>query len=191
MKKQSEKGVCIREIIQTAFDCCSEFALCLDNFFDFDNRNGWLGWENWLTTEIFLKLNTNSVVPFAPYSKCRLTLKGRMDLFIKRPYEVGVEIKTNFLDDKEVEAGEQELPKRILKDIAKLKKLGNQVYQLLIVAIVFESENGLTMYKSGLLDYGIAGVGGLNWKLYQVPCDCDYQMLMIAVSNADRLANIE
>jgi hypothetical protein len=53
MGKTFRKDVYIKDIIRETLRACKSFSKCSDSFFDFEIRNGWLGWENWLTVDIF------------------------------------------------------------------------------------------------------------------------------------------
>ena len=108
MSKQAKHNVNINNIIRAALESCESFTGCFDSFFNFKERNGWLGWENWLTVDIFRNLNNISVVPFAPYSVCKNNLTGKMDLFVRYPSKIAIEIKTNYLDAKDLEQNNKE-----------------------------------------------------------------------------------
>lgn len=117
MEKPCKQGVCLKDIIRTALDSCESFAQCSKSFFNFKNRNGWLGWENWLAVDIFRRLNSTSVIPFAPYSECKKKLTGKMDLFVRYPNKMAIEIKTNYLDVKDLNGTKKEsigFPDRII-----------------------------------------------------------------------------
>jgi hypothetical protein len=193
MGKPSKQIVYINDIIRTTLNACNSFSLCSDSFFNFKMRSGWLGWENWLTVEIFRNLNNISVVPFAPYSMCDQNLTGKMDLFVRYPNKIAIEIKTNYLDANDLGRNDQstKLPDRILKDVRKLKRVCDDIYQLLLIAIVFELgdhlQNNLMMHFS---ENQIARTN-MNWKMYNCPASEKNKISLLVLSNADRLPNLK
>ena len=191
MNDSFRKNLYIKDVIQSAIKACEIFSPCLENFFNFELRHGYLGWENWLTVEIFRNLNSSAVVPFAPYSICKKSLPGLMDLFVRYPNQIVVEIKTNYLDNDELGANSLKLHSRIKDDISKMNKVGNSIYQLLILAIVFESQDGLEKYQNELFDTTQLEVMDMNCKFYTVSSASDHKVLLQAISNADKLFNIE
>lgn len=192
MVKQSKKDVCIKDIIRSSWIACESFLSCSDAFFNFKIRNGWLGWENWLTVDIIRRLNNISVVPFAPYSMCKQNLTGKMDLFVRYPNKIAVEIKTNFWDANEFGDDNKiirKFPERILKDIIKLKRVGDDIYQLLAIAIVFElgdyrQNNMITHFSETLL-----ANTKMNYRMYGCSASEKYIISLLVLSNSDRLPN--
>lgn len=191
MNDSFRKNLYIKDVIQSAIKACEIFSPCLEDFFNFELRSGYLGWENWLTVEMFRNLNSPAVIPFAPYSICEKSPPGFMDLFVRYPNQIVVEIKTNYLDNDELGANSLKLHSRIKDDISKMNKVGNSIYQLLILAIVFESQDGLEKYQYELFDTTQLEVMDMNWKFYTVSSASDHKVLLLAISNADKLFNIE
>ena len=115
----------VKELVRSAVQACKSFASCSSNFFDFDKREAFCGWENWLTVDITRRLNNKHVIPFCPYSEVKHRLKGKLDLYIDSRPSMAVEIKVNYIDDTEIErwGADIGLPKRILKDAKKLRQI--------------------------------------------------------------------
>jgi len=143
----------LKRVVNEARAACLSFAAYKRQFFDFRRRPGYRGWENWLTVEIGRRLNTRSVLTFAPYHGVK---NGRrLDLLVDscNP-KVAVEIKVNYLDDDEIRSwvpGDAGLPVRVLRDRNKLEGLPVEFSRLLLVSTCFDSHPGLIKYK-GVVD---------------------------------------
>jgi len=139
----------LKRVVRAAKGACCCFASYQAKFFNFDRRPGWRGWENWLTVEVCRRLHARTVLAF-------YRLDGRyLDLFVREgDPEVGVEIKVNYVDDREnqiwAQKGTYGLPARILKDRDKLKGLPANITRLLLVSTCFESRATLDPYQKGI-----------------------------------------
>jgi hypothetical protein len=93
-----------------------------------------------------------------------------MDLFVKEPQKIAVEIKVNYWGEAEIgafaERGEKRsLPKGAIKDIEKLRKAGPHVQKVFMMSIVFESRKALRDYKR-VFDRDQKVLKGFNFKWY-------------------------
>lgn len=131
------------QVVSAARKACKSFAAFSPRFFDFESREAWLGWENWLTVEIARLLDNKLVRAFGQYP----TGKQRFDLYINGPTQVAVEIKVNYITNGEAERPNRPMPDRIVRDAKKLKKLKGSVSKLLLVATCFQSRKGLKAYR--------------------------------------------
>lgn len=134
----------IATIIRHAANACRSFAACERSFFQ--NRNGWTGWENWLTVDIVRRLNSPSAVAFAGYESS----KQKFDIFIESS-NIAVEIKVTYLDEKEVAAMEAEgsgrITSRLANDAKKLAAALGDNTGLLLLAAVFQNRSLATRYQ--------------------------------------------
>ncbi len=140
------EGILVNHVVRAATAACRSFARYQSCYFQFDRRPGYRGWENWLTVEIARELHTRAILPFFEYPSGH----QRLDLFAEdERAKLAVEIKVNYLDNREIEARAErgtEFPDRILADRDKLDSLGAGVGRLLLVATCFESRDGLQTY---------------------------------------------
>jgi hypothetical protein len=135
-----------KEIVAAAIGACRSFAKYSPCFFNFQERAAWLGWENWLTVEIARRLDSLRVIPFFTYPKKRL----RRDLFVRDDQLVAVEVKTNYITDKEASRENRSLPDRVTKDVVKMRMLDGEIGKLILLATVLDSAQGLAAYKSAV-----------------------------------------
>jgi hypothetical protein len=131
-----------KNVVSAAVGACRSFAECATCFFNFEKRQAWLGWENWLTIEIVRRLNSKLVLPFYSYPKRNL----KLDIFIDDPLQIAVEVKTNYISDQEVKNPHRLMSGRVMKDAEKMKHLDNTTGKLLLVSTFFESNEGLMAY---------------------------------------------
>ena len=136
-----------KHIVEAAIRSCKQFARSQVSFFE--ERNGFLGWENWLTVDIARQLNDKNVIPFYQYPR----RKSKLDIYVKKPFPIAVEIKTNYIDKKEVDwskrhrEGKRLLPERVYKDAKKINRLDPKTEKLLFVSTCFDTHKSLTEYK--------------------------------------------
>ena len=173
-------------LIWATIKSCSSFAICSSNFFK--NREGWRGWENWLTVDIARQINSDNIIPFAKYSECDSDINGLMDLLVKtKHYFIAVEIKVNYWDDDEItkryDAKDYiSLPSRAVEDINKLKKAGPDVRKLFMMSIVFESGDGINKYRK-IFNRNHEVLRDMNWKFF----NCGDHNLLLVISDIQRL----
>jgi hypothetical protein len=139
---QHELNPTVDEVIQCATEACRCFADFSDAFFNFEKRSSWLGWENWLTVEVARRLKSRNVLPFYSYPRTG----ERLDLFVSGPIHIAVEIKTNYITDREAKQNPRPMPSRVLADATKIKRLDTSIRKLLLVSTFFESQTGLSAY---------------------------------------------
>lgn len=136
----------VKLIIQEAHAACQSFSACSKRFFNFEKRGGWAGWEDWLTVEIFRRLNSPSVIPFASYTNS----SKKLDLRVENP-RIAVEIKVTYISDNEVTFWQEQrtrtLTDRLRCDAEKLSHEPDDVTKLLLLAIVFESSISAKKYR--------------------------------------------
>jgi hypothetical protein len=131
-----------KHVVRAAVQACRSFAKCSPNFFNFEESANWRGWENWLTVEIARRLDSRCVLAFFAYPKKKL----RLDLFVKGN-ALAVEIKTNFITDREAAKENRTLPDRVVKDAKKMRALNAETGRLILVATIFDTREGLVAYK--------------------------------------------
>lgn len=186
---RNNNGISITALINAAIKSCLSFAQCSNNFFGGDS---WRGWENWLTVDIARRINNQKITPFASYSECKPNIKGKMDLLIKSPKNIAVEIKVNYWGDDDIERHDgkrKSLPDRAINDIKKLKQLGSDTLKVFLLSTVFESSNGLEKYRDKIFDPNQKCLKDLNWKRYD--CSEGGYNLLLVVSNSLRLPEIQ
>jgi hypothetical protein len=132
-------------VIQAAAAACRSFAAYQHRFFRFDRRNGWRGWENWLTVDICRRLDSGNVHPFDRYPRSRE--RRHLDIFVSGETPLAVEIKINYIDDKEALI-KNKLPDRILDDRKKLDSIEGPMGRLILVSTCFESGNSAESYPA-------------------------------------------
>jgi len=182
----------ITQVVSSAVDSVKKFAKISNIFFNFEKRNGYLGWENWLTVEIFRKLNSSCVVPYAKYSCGKGNKSNYMDLKVGGSASMAIEIKTNYLDQKEVNEmkGELSFPERINKDISKVKIEKSVAYRLILIAIVFDTLETRKKFESILKGNEDVYIKRMNWNYYNCSVRGRGQIILLVISNSQRLPNI-
>ena len=137
----------IRNVILAAADACKSLSQCT-NFFNFDETDSWLGWENWLTVDIVRRIDSPLVVRFGKYPES----SEKTDILVNGEYKIAVEIKVNYVDTLEVSKwhkdGRYKLPNRVIKDLRKLNRLGKGMKRVLLFAIAFEDPKDQNKYKN-------------------------------------------
>lgn len=151
----------IQRVVRSAEAACRSLSRC-NNFFNFDETDSWLGWENWLTIDIIRRLNHRSIVRFGRYPSGA----GQSDILVRVKRPIAVEIKVNYVDDDEVEkwgrAGTRTLPERVVKDLRKLVGSIERGTCLMLVATGIESPRCGRVYKN-LIDAYLKRDWG-HWK---------------------------
>ena len=134
----------IHDVIRCTAEACRSFAAFSDTFFNFDRRSAWLGWENWLTVEVARLLNNRLVLPFYPYP----VTGEKLDLYIAEPADIAVEVKTNYITDREARRSPRPMSGRVFADAGKIVNLGDRTSKLLLVSTCFDSRAGLHAYEA-------------------------------------------
>ena len=134
-------------IAKHARQACLSFAAYEKRFFNFEKRNGWAGWENWLTIDILRRLNVTSAEPYAPYPNG----KQRFDILVDEP-RIVVEIKVTYIDRAHVKKfelrGRGALSGRLTKDAKKVEAHTKDSVGLLMLAVAFEHADLIRPYKT-------------------------------------------
>src|SRR5258708_3071203 len=108
-------------VITAAQRACLSLSRCV-NFFNFEESDSWLGWENWVTVDIGGRVDHKAVVRFCVYPKSTT----RSDLLINGNPPLTVEVKVNYVDDTDLDRwgqkGSHALPRRVLDDLRKLDR---------------------------------------------------------------------
>jgi len=186
MKKN--KNISIRKLIEAAIASCSAFTSCSYNFFK--NRDGWRGWENWLTVDITRQINSDKIIPFAQYSEFKPNINSKMDILVTEPKPIAIEVKVSYWTNKEFEGKKKILlPDNVVCDIRKLKKAGQNVRKVLFFSILFESADGLEKYYN-LFNREQRLLKNMNWKFYDCSVSGGHNILLV-ISDVLRLPNIK
>lgn len=161
MEKLSINNTNIRRVILTAADACKSLSQCT-NFFNFDETDSWVGWENWLTVDIIRGLNSASVFRSGNYPKS----SEKTDILINGESKIAVEIKVNYVETAEVAKwsakGSHKLPDRVIKDIRKLNRLAKGMKRVLLFAVAFEDPKDQKNYIK-LIDMYLSDSWG-SWE---------------------------
>lgn len=175
----------IKQVIFCAAQACFSFSHCTKTFFNFETRLGWLGWENWLTVDIFRRLNTCKAVPFAHYSD----KNRKLDLLINDP-EIAIEIKTTYISSNEISKwsrrGSHKISKRFRDDASKLfsETQYTNATALLLLAAVFESDADLYKYiKLTQQDLDSSFCDFRNRRWYNCSSSKGYIGLLVVTNN--------
>jgi hypothetical protein len=130
--------ISVKVIVTQAIGACRNFAEYEKRFFNFERRNGWTGWEDWLTVEILRRLNSKKAIAYGAYPKT----KQKCDILVD-PKRVAVEIKVTYITKAEVKKWAKEgahyISSRAADDAKKLQGLPEKTVKLLLFAAVFES----------------------------------------------------
>jgi hypothetical protein len=145
LKRRRSGGTHRNTVIQAAAAACRSFAAYQSRFFRFDRRNGWRGWENWLTVDICRRLDSDDIHPFERYPTSRE--RRHFDIFVSGEPPLAVEIKVNYIDDEEA-LGKKKLPDRVLDDREKLDSIKESMGRLILVSTCFESRNSAESYPA-------------------------------------------
>jgi len=132
-----------KDVVLAAREACTSFANCAPSYFNFECRDTWLGWENWLTVDIARRLNSRSVFPFYSYPRQNL----RLDISVGLPVKIAVEIKTNYIDNDEASDPHRLMSSRVVKDAEKIRQLHRSIKKVILVSTFFESTDGLRAYS--------------------------------------------
>ena len=112
-----------------------------------------------------------------------------MDFYVKGPLKIAVEIKVNYIDNKEIADANKPLPPRINKDFDKYELLDGKADFLLLISTFFESKEGFTKYIKHIdseLQERSDDMGLLKWNWYDCSIQNSYNALL-AISDSDRL----
>jgi hypothetical protein len=145
-----------------------------------------LGWENWLTVDITRRLNNALVLPFFPYPDAHLGAKRKLDLYIRAPVRLAVELKVNYIDDTEIEkSGDQRpLPDRVAQDAEKISVLDQTIGKLLLVSTCFESRPGLDAYQDLVSDDFARRFEHFWFRWYNCSAGSGHNLLLALSSSA-------
>ncbi len=175
----------IRDILLSSIYALESFSKFAESFFENRDEDAWRGWENWLTVDILRRLNNKNNIIFYPYCYCSDEIQDntKMDIFNKKN-SICIEIKTNYLTDNEI--GEDiNLHNRIVQDLDRLNRLDeNQYFKLLIVGIVFDAIESINKF----IEYFRGNqINNYNWRLYNCSAKNGAPILLLAISNSNRL----
>ena len=162
------------DVVSCAAGACRSFARASAAFFNFEKRAAWLGWENWLSVEITRRLNSRFVLPFYAYpAACE-----RLDLYVDVPVNLAVEIKTNYITDREARKRPRPLPGRVVADARKIERLGTEVGKLLLVSTCFESKFGLKAYPECVAQHVLSRFGRFQATWHDCSQGAGYNLLL-------------
>jgi hypothetical protein len=109
-----------------------------------------------------------------------------MDIYVKEPFGIAVEIKVNYIDWDEIECsnGHRPLPKKIKDDAAKLQQSGQKRDKLLLISTCFQDRESLRVYR-GLVRADIEqNFKGLSYhKWYDCSTDKGFNLLLALSSS--------
>ncbi|HKA08482.1 MAG TPA: hypothetical protein VKD71_14580, partial [Gemmataceae bacterium] len=172
----------IDDVIRCAAESCRSFAAFSDAFFNFARRSGWLGWENWLTVEIARRLNSRLVLPFFPYP----ATGEKLDLYVDAPVDLAVEVKINYITDREARQNPRPMSGRVLADAEKIAGLADRTSKLLLVSTCFESDRGRAAYAACVALDLQTRFGQFQPQWHDCSCGSGYNLLLSLLARGCR-----